>query len=140
MESTTYTRSDFVASALQTAAGRENQASRLMPRSESAADNRTNFARAPVALLVLNADGLITDVSGRCLDLLGYGRQEVLGRHISDFQDETSAHQTIAGWDELLASVRPAMWSVAFSRATAASSACCSRRQWSSRRRAVRSG
>src|SRR4051794_10014802 len=67
------------------------------------AHERANFARAPIPMLVLDAKALVTDVSDRCLDLLGYGRKDVLGHHLSEFQDQASAHQTTAGWNEFLA-------------------------------------
>jgi PAS domain-containing protein len=51
---------------------------------ERAAREKVNFARAPVPMLVLDAKGLVADVSDRCLDLLGYDRKEVLGHHLSD--------------------------------------------------------
>jgi PAS domain S-box-containing protein len=51
-------------------------------------------------MLVLDAGAVVTDVSDRCLDLLGYSRQEVVGRHLSDFQVGSSARQTEAAWGE----------------------------------------
>jgi PAS domain S-box-containing protein len=70
---------------------------------ESEAYHRANFIRAPVPMFVLDARALITDVSDRWLDLLGYRRQEVVGRHVSDFQERTSARQTAAAWEDFLA-------------------------------------
>jgi PAS domain S-box-containing protein len=67
------------------------------------ARHRTNFIRAPVPMLVLDAGAVVADVSDRCLDLLGYSRQEAVGRHLSDFQTGSSARQTEAAWGELLA-------------------------------------
>ena len=70
---------------------------------ESEARHRANFVRAPVPMLLLDARAVVTGVSDRCLDLLGYGRQEVVGHHISDFQERSTAQQTAAEWEEFLA-------------------------------------
>jgi PAS domain S-box-containing protein len=70
---------------------------------QNEAQHRTNFIRAPVPMLVLDAGAVVTDVSDRCLDLLGFSRQEAVGRHLSDFQTGSSARQTEAEWGELLA-------------------------------------
>jgi PAS domain S-box-containing protein len=70
---------------------------------ESEAYHRANFIRAPVPMFVPDARALITDVSDRWLDLLGYRRQDVVGRPVSDFQERTSARQTAAAWEDFLA-------------------------------------
>jgi PAS domain S-box-containing protein len=58
---------------------------------ESEERHRGSFVGAPVALHLLDADGRIVEVSGRWLDLLGHAREEVVGRHISEFLDADSA-------------------------------------------------
>ena len=58
---------------------------------ESEERHRGSFVGAPVALHLLNADGRIVEVSGRWLDLLGYAREQVIGRHISEFLDADSS-------------------------------------------------
>jgi PAS domain S-box-containing protein len=78
---------------------------------ERVAGDRANFVRAPIPMLILDAKAFVTDVSDRCLDLLGFAHQEVVGRHISEFQDHASAYQAISGWGELLVGARSATWS-----------------------------
>ncbi|MFC7538221.1 PAS domain S-box protein [Siccirubricoccus deserti] len=58
---------------------------------ESEARHRANFAGAPVPLHVLDPDGRIVEVSDRWLDLLGYARDEVIGRAAGDFQEDGGA-------------------------------------------------
>lgn len=70
---------------------------------ESEDHHRANFVRAPVPMLVLDVNATVTDVSDRWLQLLGYGRHEVVGRHVSDFQARSSARQTAAEWEDFLA-------------------------------------
>jgi PAS domain S-box-containing protein len=70
---------------------------------ESEDRHRANFVRAPVPMLVLDVNATVTDVSDRWLHLLGYGRHEVVGRPVSDFQARSSARQTAAGWEDFLA-------------------------------------
>jgi PAS domain S-box-containing protein len=53
-------------------------------------------------MLILDARAVVTDVSDRCLDLLGYNRDQFLGRPISEFQEPQSAQQTAAEWGDLL--------------------------------------
>jgi PAS domain S-box-containing protein len=70
---------------------------------ESEARLLINFARIPFPMLVLDAGALVTDVSDRCLDLLGCNREEVVGRHLSEYQTGSSAWQTEATWEGFLA-------------------------------------
>jgi PAS domain S-box-containing protein len=70
---------------------------------DSEAHHRANFIRAPLPMLVLDARGMVTSVSDRCLDLLGYGREDILGRHVTDLQPPTTRHFA-AGWKGFLAS------------------------------------
>jgi len=51
----------------------------------SEAQHRASFLRSPMALHTLDAAGTITGVSDRWLDLLGYGREEAIGRPIEAF-------------------------------------------------------
>ena len=46
---------------------------------------RTLYSKTPVPLFSVNADRVIEYVSDAWLDLLGYGREEVEGRPITDF-------------------------------------------------------
>jgi PAS domain S-box-containing protein len=54
---------------------------------------RTLYRRTPLPLHSLGADGRIEQVSDRWLDLLGYARQEVIGRPLTDFMTAESARQ-----------------------------------------------
>ena len=54
---------------------------------------RTLYRRTPLPLHSLGADGRIEQVSDRWLDLLGYGRDEVIGRPLTDFMTAESARQ-----------------------------------------------
>ena len=47
--------------------------------------HRASFVGAPVALHLLDADARIVEVSRRWLGLLGYRREQVVGRRVSDF-------------------------------------------------------
>lgn len=58
---------------------------------ESEARYRINFKQSPVPLHTLDGDGKITGVSNSWLRLLGYRREEVIGRHIAEFQAPNSA-------------------------------------------------
>jgi PAS domain S-box-containing protein len=89
--------------ALQPAKAPERPEIRLASVDVRKAHERANFARAPIPMLVLDAKALVTDVSDRCLDLLGYGSKEVVGHHLSEFQDQASAYQSTAGWSDFLA-------------------------------------
>ena len=61
----------------------------------SEARHRASFVGAPVALHLLDAEGRIVEVSQRWLALLGYRREQVVGRHISDFlhPESLAAHR-----------------------------------------------
>jgi PAS domain S-box-containing protein len=52
-------------------------------------------------MLVLDARGMVTSASDRCLDLLGYGREDILGRHVTDLQPPTTRYFA-AEWEEFL--------------------------------------
>lgn len=54
---------------------------------------RTLYRRTPLPLHSLGADGRIEQVSDRWLDLLGYSREEVIGRPLTDFMTPESARQ-----------------------------------------------
>src|SRR3712207_8196463 len=53
--------------------------------------HRANFVCAPVPLHILDTQGRIVEVSDRWLDLLGYAREEVVGRPFGDFQEDGGA-------------------------------------------------
>ena len=55
----------------------------------------------PVPLHALDAEGRIVEASDRWLSLMGYAREEVLGRHIAEFQED-GGEQLRAQWDELM--------------------------------------
>ncbi len=50
--------------------------------------HRNVFLRAPVPLHVMDQNGIITEVSDRWVGLLGYQRDEVIGKHIGEFQED----------------------------------------------------
>jgi len=52
---------------------------------ESEARYRTSFERSPVPMHIINGSGVLTETSDTWTSLLGYNREEVVGRHISDF-------------------------------------------------------
>ncbi|MBS9478426.1 PAS domain S-box protein [Ancylobacter sp. VKM B-3255] len=54
---------------------------------------RNLYRRTPLPLHSLGADGRIEQVSDRWLDLLGYSREEVIGRPLTDFMTADSARQ-----------------------------------------------
>lgn len=54
---------------------------------------RNLYRRTPLPLHSLGADGRIEQVSDRWLDLLGYAREEVVGRPLTDFMTPESARQ-----------------------------------------------
>ncbi|MGA0563536.1 MHYT domain-containing protein [Ancylobacter sp. VNQ12] len=54
---------------------------------------RTLYRRTPLPLHSLGANGRIEQVSDRWLDLLGYSREEVIGRLLTDFMTPESARQ-----------------------------------------------
>jgi PAS domain S-box-containing protein len=58
---------------------------------ESEAHHWAVFIGAPVPLHILDTKGKIVEVSERWLDLLGYSREEVIGRAAGDFQEDGGA-------------------------------------------------
>ncbi|MBV9523990.1 MAG: PAS domain S-box protein, partial [Alphaproteobacteria bacterium] len=60
---------------------------------ESEERYRTLYTRTPVPMHTLDAQGRIMTVSDHWIDLLGYGREEAVGRHIETFQTERSAKE-----------------------------------------------
>ena len=66
---------------------------------ESEARYRALYDYTPVPMHALDIDGNLIAVSERWLDLLGYTREEVIGRSIADFRtpDEASAFRA-GGW------------------------------------------
>jgi PAS domain S-box-containing protein len=52
---------------------------------------RQLYARTPAAMHAVDADGVLLDVSDRWLDLVGYDRDEVIGRRIAEFYTPESA-------------------------------------------------
>jgi PAS domain S-box-containing protein len=72
---------------------------------ESEARYRASFEQSPVPMHLINGSGMITETSDTWTSLLGYNREEVVGRHISEFwapgsglwKEALEAHQTAAG-------------------------------------------
>ncbi|MCB5177680.1 MULTISPECIES: MHYT domain-containing protein [Microvirga] len=65
---------------------------------------RILYSKTPLPLHSLNAEGVIEHVSDTWLDLLGYRREEVLGRPITDFMTEESVRRrSQTHWPALLA-------------------------------------
>src|SRR5687767_4094038 len=80
-------------------AEREAQALR-----ESEERFRTLYRKTPLPLHSLDVEGRIEQVSDAWLKLLGYARQEVIGRPLVNFMTEASARQRITvHWPKLLA-------------------------------------
>ncbi|WP_246252120.1 MHYT domain-containing protein [Ancylobacter pratisalsi] len=90
------------------AAVHDRRSSRLMEREallwrEGEERYRTLYRRTPLPLHSLNAEGRIEQVSDSWLDLLGYGREEVVGRPLTDFMTVDSARRrTDEHWPQLL--------------------------------------
>jgi PAS domain S-box-containing protein len=64
---------------------------------------RTLYRRTPLPLHSLGSDGRIEQVSDRWLELLGYRREEVVGRLLTDFMTPESARVRIEQhWPQLL--------------------------------------
>jgi PAS domain S-box-containing protein len=64
---------------------------------------RTLYKKTPLPLHSANKAGVIDHVSDAWLDLLGYSREEVVGRPITDFMTEDSIqHRTQVVWPTLL--------------------------------------
>ncbi|GLK72695.1 response regulator [Ancylobacter dichloromethanicus] len=70
---------------------------------ESEERYRNLYRRTPLPLHSLGPDGRIAQVSDRWLSLLGYAREEVIGRPLTDFMTEESARRRIhEHWPRLL--------------------------------------
>jgi diguanylate cyclase (GGDEF)-like protein/PAS domain S-box-containing protein len=64
---------------------------------------RTLYNKTPLPLQSLNSEGIVEYVSDAWLDLLGYSRDEVEGRPITDFMTEDSVRQRSESvWSNLL--------------------------------------
>jgi PAS domain S-box-containing protein len=64
---------------------------------------RTLYKKTPLPLHSLNEAGIIEHVSEAWLDLLGYNREEVIGRPITDFMTEDAIrHRSQVVWPALL--------------------------------------
>jgi PAS domain S-box-containing protein len=63
---------------------------------------RSLYKRTPLPLHALDRFGLIEHVSDAWLDLMGYAREEVIGRPFINFLTEASARQFLQDWPELL--------------------------------------
>lgn len=69
----------------------------------SEARYRASFLHSPMPLHTQDRDGVITGVSDRWLELLGYPREEVVGRSLDAFTEPGSRAAAEAGWRHLLA-------------------------------------
>ena len=69
---------------------------------ESEARYRSLFTRAPIAMHSLDRDRRIVEVSDQWLEMLGYAREEVIGRDASAFQTPESVASMAADWDRLV--------------------------------------
>lgn len=63
---------------------------------------RSLYKGTPLPLHALDRFGLIEHVSDAWLDLMGYTREEVIGRPFVNFLTEASARQFLQDWPELL--------------------------------------
>jgi PAS domain S-box-containing protein len=77
-------------------ARREEDALRRAEASE--ANYRQIYARTPVPMHACDGDGILTAVSDRWLSLLGYERDEVIGRHIASFSPGGSEAAVAKFW------------------------------------------
>lgn len=69
---------------------------------------RALYRRTPLPLHALDLDGRLQEVSDAWLDLLGYSREEVLGRPLVSFMTEESAERRLSiDWPKLMASGGP---------------------------------
>ena len=65
---------------------------------------RALYRKTPLPLHAVNAEGCIEEVSDAWLDLLGYRRDEVVGRPLINFMTEESARRRVQeDWPKLLA-------------------------------------
>jgi len=69
--------------------------------------HQANFELAPMALYATDTSGRITAVSDRWIELLGYPRNEVIGRPFWEILDASSAESCFAWWTELQATGDP---------------------------------
>ncbi len=69
----------------------------------SEARYRAGFLHSPIPLHTQDLDGVITGVSDRWLDLLGYARGQVLGRPLTDFMPAEARDAAAADWQRLRA-------------------------------------
>ncbi len=72
-------------------------------RTRSVADYEALYTQTPVPLHSLDADRCIVSVSDRWLDLLGYEREAVIGRPITEFMPPELADTLRRDWERLLA-------------------------------------
>ncbi len=72
---------------------------RIAALRRSEARYRTLYTRLPVSMHTLDPEGRILTVSDDWVEMMGYARTEVIGRHINDFQTARSVQQFRAdGW------------------------------------------
>ena len=69
---------------------------------ESEARYRASFEQSPVPMHVFNGDGFITAVSKSWISLLGYDREEAVGRHLSDFWAPGNELWDQSAWSRLM--------------------------------------
>lgn len=69
----------------------------------SEARYRASFLHSPMPLHTQDRNGVITGVSERWLDLLGYPREAVVGRNLAGFLEPGSRRSAEADWRRLLA-------------------------------------
>ena len=60
-----------------------------------------SFLHSPIPLHTQDLDGVITGVSDRWLDLLGYARGQVIGRRLTDFMPADARDAAAADWRRL---------------------------------------
>ena len=70
----------------------------LQRAEDSEANYRALYARTPVPMHACDREGIVTAVSDRWLELLGYERDEVIGHHITSFHTAASATVVAEGW------------------------------------------
>jgi PAS domain S-box-containing protein len=74
----------------------------LQRAEESEANYRTLYAKTPVPMHACDRAGIITAVSDRWLELLGYERDEAIGHHITSFHTATSATTMAEEWHKAI--------------------------------------
>jgi PAS domain S-box-containing protein len=70
---------------------------------ESEARAISSYTKTPLPLYLLNANGIVTAVSDRWLDLLGYQREEVIGLPLTRFHEPLPAESAMADWRQIYA-------------------------------------